>query len=176
MGGFSITEEVREFMDSEQRESERLYGLTNRWLGDALLQLSRVARCHAHHLKPSQRVYDNTFIWQVVPEIAKRLGVRRFLPSERTDREITQMSDGELREMAMLCIGNISLSRYWQLPGWSQLLKEPADGNGVVFAVDRLSPGSLERPDSIVRRLQEVAHNRGVQYDGVWTPGMRKCG
>jgi len=91
---------------------------------------------------------------------------------EREDYDINHMSDEKLRERAMGCICNISTSTYYKMAGWSLLLREPANGNPVIYAADRLSPGSLSKPDSIVKRLAEIAGHRKVQFDGVWTPAM----
>lgn len=167
-----LSAEARARLDAEQAESERLYGLTDRWLADALLQMSRAARMEAPHLKPEDHVYDNTFVWHVLPELARRLGARKFLPSEREDFDVNHMTDVQLRERAMGCLSNISTSTYYKMSGWTMLLRESANGNPVVYAVDRLSPGNLAQPDSIVKRLVEIAGHRKVPYEGVWTPAM----
>lgn len=169
-----LSPETRKRIDTETQEISRLFGLTDRWLGEALISLARSARAEVPQLRPDNFIYDDTFVWHVVPEIAHRLGVTQFQAFEREDYEIRRYSNQELRERAGYCLGNISSSCYYAKPGWSLLLHESANGNPVVFAVDRLAGGDIKDPDVITRRLVEIAGYRGVEYAGRWTPSMMK--
>lgn len=169
-----LSPQTRKRLDAETREISRLFGLADRWLGEALISLARSARAEAPQLRRDKFIYDDTFVWHVVPEIAHRLGVTQFQAGEREDFEIRRYSNREIRELAGYCLGNISSSSYYAKPGWSLLLHESANGNPVVFAVDRLARGDTKNPDVITRRLVEIAGHRGVEYNGRWTPSMMK--
>jgi len=52
------------------------------------------------------------------------------------------------------------------------LLHEPVNGNPVVYAIDRLSPGDMQNKDNLTKRMLEIAQIRNVEYIGVWTPDM----
>lgn len=168
----SLSKEARDFLDAQQNEADRLYRLNNRWLAEAILRLARAARKETPHLTPDAYVYDNTFVWHVLPELARRLGASGFEKSEREDYDINHISDIDLRARTAGCIANISSAAHHRMPAWSLLLREPANGNPAVYAVDRLAPGDLKHPDSLVKRLSEIASIRKVAYDGVWTPLM----
>lgn len=167
-----LSQEIRDFLNAKEVELARLYKLNNRWLADALLQLSRAARLESPHLTSEENVYENTFIWHVVPEIARRLGATKFLLGEREDWEINHMSNEKLRDRSFRCIQNISESTYWKKSGWYLLLNDPLNGNPVVYAIDRLSPGDMENKDALTKRMLEIARIRKVEYLGVWTPEM----
>lgn len=166
-----LSPETRARLEAEEQEALRLYGLGDRWLADALLKLARSARL-GMRWGPHDPVYDSTFVWHVIPEIAKRLGAQNFLPEERGDYRIKAATDAELRERAMGCISHSDPFRNIANARWTMLLREPANGNPVVYAVDRLCPGDLSQPDTLVKRLREIAGYRGVEYDGRWTPAM----
>lgn len=169
-----MSDDLKRFVDDLHAESIRMYKLTDSELANELLQLARVARDDSPELKHDRGVYDTEFVWHALPELARRLGgiSDDNLSIHERNAEARRMSDLELRELVGYCISFISVSSHWRKPGWSILLKDPANGNPVIYALDRLSPGDINHPDKIVTRMAEIAKYRKVEYNGVWTPNV----
>lgn len=166
---FPLSAEARARMEHDRREALRLYGLGNAWLAAALLAAAREAQAASPERKPDECTYDARLIWGIVPELARRLGVVRLTTNE-IDWEIRELSAYELRLRAGHTLKNIS---YSTAPGWRLLTRDIANGNSIVYAVDRLCPGRMgDRNDPIVRNLTELAGCRGRPYSGVWTPAL----
>src|SRR3546814_11383002 len=102
-----LSPEQRERIAAVQQEVERLYGLSDRWLGAALLKLARETRAEFPELavNPHGLSYDANFVWHVVPEVAKRLGARNLRPPEGTSPHLPSMTTAALRFAcgALLC-------------------------------------------------------------------------
>src|SRR3546814_10346852 len=94
-----LSPEQRERIAAVQQEVERLYGLSDRWLGEALLKLARETRAEFPDLavNPHGLSYDANFVWHVVPEVAKRLGARNLQPNEGISQNIASMNNDALR-------------------------------------------------------------------------------
>ncbi|MDO8416546.1 MAG: hypothetical protein Q7S87_10095 [Agitococcus sp.] len=166
-----LSPESRARLDAETAELSRLYTLTNEWLAHALLKLARMAQKATPEHTPDAYVYNSRLIYGVLPEISRRLGTVNLHLAE-IDWEMQEKSDYELRLQAGYCLQNIGDSR---LPGWNLLTSEPANGNPVVFAIDRLCAGVLgDKEDVLVTRMTEIAHHRNVHYTGVWAPSILK--
>ena len=165
----NISPELREAIDRENRESLRLYGLQNAWLATALLQLARRAQASAPNIRFDEYTYESRLIWGIIPELARRLGVIRMTTNE-IDWEVRELSDYQLRIRTGYTLKNIGYSRK---AGWDVLSRDVANGNVVVYALDRLCPGRLEdRDDPLVVDLSSMAAVRQCPYAGVWTPAM----
>ena len=166
---FPLSSEARERMQQDQREAARLYGLTNAWLAAALLAAARQAQAASPDLDPSEPTYESRLIWGIVPELARRLGVVK-LTTKEIDWEIRELSNYQLRLRAGYTIKNIACSAR---PGWRTLTRDMGNGNGVVYAIDRLCPGRMgDREDPVVRSLTELSLCRGRPYAGIWTPAL----
>ena len=166
---FPLSAEARARIEHDRREAQRLYGLGNAWLAAALLAAAREAQAASPERAPSECTYDARLIWGIVPELARRLGVVKLTTNE-IDWEMRGLSDYELRVRAGHTLKNIS---YSTAPGWRLLTRDIANGNAVVYAVDRLCPGRMgDREDPIVRNLTELAASRGRPYAGVWAPAI----
>lgn len=164
---FPLSAEARARIEQDRREAQRLYGLGNAWLAAALLAAAREAQVASPECAPGEYTYDARLIWGIVPELARRLGVVKLTTNE-IDWEMRGLSNYQLRVRAGHTLKNIS---YSTAPGWRLLTRDIANGNAVVYAVDRLCPGRLgDREDPIVRNLTELAACRGRPYAGVWTP------
>lgn len=164
-----LSPEARARLEQDRREALRLYGLGNAWLAAAMLAAAREAQAAAPYWAPGDLTYDARLIWDIVPELARRLGVVKLTTNE-IDWEIRELSDYDLRLRAGYTLKNIG---YSTLPGWRQLTRDIGNGNMVVYAADRLCPGRMgDRDDPIVRNLTELAACRGRPYDGIWTPVM----
>jgi len=164
---FPLSAEARARVEQDRREAQRLYGLGNAWLAAALLAAAREAQAASPERAPDECTYDARLIWGIVPELARRLGVVKLTTNE-IDWTIRELSDYQLRVRAGHTLKNIS---YSTAPGWRLLTRDIANGNAVVYAVDRLCPGRMgDQEDPIVRNLTELAACRGRPYSGVWTP------
>jgi hypothetical protein len=156
-------------IEQEKNEALRLYRLTDIWLANALLKLAREAQKSSPEYGPNDEHYGARLIYGVVPELARRLGIVK-LDTREIDWEVRELNGYELRERAGHCLLN---TRSSDLPGWVMLSREVANGNPVVYAMDRLCPGVLgDRDDPVTRRLTELAAYRKRSYQGIWTPEM----
>lgn len=157
-------------LDFETAEINRMYALSDCLLAGEILKLARELQepVRAAGWAPGDNVYDPVFIWQVIPEIAKRLGATVFRDDERTDPEITGAGNALLRLRAGYCIVNCGTV---ELRG-SLLTHDTCNGNVVAFALDRLeAPGA---DDLIGKHIINIAQNRNVPSDGRWTPAMMR--
>ena len=161
-----LSEQSREKIRTTRVEVARLYALPNRWLAAEILRLARAAQkdLRAEGFSPGDCVYDAAFAWNVLPELAKRLGATQFNQDERLDRSICGLSDSAFRFHAGYFIFNSSTNAIRN----SILSREVANGNPVVFALDRVAVP--EQGDPIAVRLREIAHVRSVPFAGTWSP------
>jgi hypothetical protein len=163
-----FSEETRERTEKEQREAFRLYQLSAPWLSRELLKLTRQAqRISPQYGKDTAPTYHSVFIYGIVPEVARRLSPLQ-LTSDEIDWALRGLSHYELRIRAGYCLQHIPESR---LPGWNMLVREACSGNPVVYAMDRLCPGTLgDSEDLVTQHMAEVSRFRGNTYDGIWSP------
>lgn len=135
-------------------------------LGCGLMELAREAQAGLRqegYSHVEKIVYDPVLAWDLIPEVAFRLGVQDFREDERQDSKIRDMDVGVLRERVganLMNCGSIAMRG-------SLLTREPANGNPLVFAIDRLA--SPCESDVIAARLREVASLRDVVFEGAWT-------
>lgn len=167
-------------------EIHRLFALQDRWLGQALLHLARDVRAEfsGRLSDPSEQTYDATFVWSLVPEIARRLGAEGVSPDEIRRTEIRYATDRELRELTGIFLNNLSIGQ-WSLenrdirdrPSSADLLtREFVNGNPVAFAIDRICPPApvgADKDDWLARHVREVAAHRGGDDTGEWSPSER---
>src|SRR3546814_731879 len=151
-----LSPEQRERIAAVQQEVERLYGLSDRWLGEALLKLARETRAEFPDLavNPHGLSYDANFVWHVVPEVAKRLGARNLQPNEGISQNIASMNDDALRCTVGAYLHNIAIDRMGMSvkgprPTAAEILAHSLpNGNPVAFAVDRIAPAPLPGEDT----------------------------
>jgi hypothetical protein len=92
----SLPEEARAQLERERQEIERLFHLTDRVLGETLLTLARACRTKLpDKLKPNSISYESGLVWDLIPEIAKRLGCSDFEPNERGNPQHVNASNVE---------------------------------------------------------------------------------
>ncbi|MDO9179322.1 MAG: hypothetical protein Q7U16_13545 [Agitococcus sp.] len=124
----------------------------------------------AHQAPIAATSYAACLIYEVIPEISRRLGVLGPLPLKQGDEILRAKTAYQLRLLTGNCLHNIS---DFHLPGWDLLTHDPVNGNPVVYAIDRLCPGVLgDKEDILVTRMTEVARYRNVAYNGAWTPAI----
>lgn len=161
---FKLSPELLERIAAERREALRVFGLADRWLAAYLMQEARKLQSQlaAAGWKSSDVIYDTQLAWQIVPEIAKRLGFSRFSAQERVDCEIIQLSSSELRMRTSMTLANLGFTSRGTSMG-----RDSEDGNAVVFALDRLAAPCAAEPH--VKRLTELASYRKIAFFGSWT-------
>ena len=109
----NISQESRDHADAVERELARLGGLNDRWLGQALLNLSRRCRSLAPDLlgNPAESNYDVNMVWRVAPEIARRLGAGPLQPNEGQDPRMSGMDGIKLRDFVTSYLQNNGLGQ-----------------------------------------------------------------
>lgn len=180
-----ITPESRSRVETLSREMKRFHGLTDRWLGEELLRLAREARRLAVRLgNPARQDYDVNFVWQVVPELARRLGAGPLHLNEATDSFTCQRDDRAFRNLIGVYLQNISLFRLGcevsiqrgdraAVSALDILGHEFVNGNPVEMAISRLvgpAPANDDQSDWLARHCREVGQYRASLAHGVWQP------
>jgi hypothetical protein len=180
-----LSPETVRHMEVVDAEVERIYRLTDRFLGRHLLKLARQAQQeNPQYLgTPDHLTYAPTFIWEVVAEIAKRLGEAPNR-NEARDRRVQTATPRQLRELAGTFLKNSDLAYGLEHRGWDKenpekvfaiklFMREPVHGNPVAFALDRIcepAPAHDDRRDYIARSIREAGrYVDGVQVDR-WSP------
>jgi hypothetical protein len=178
-----LTVEHRDYMQRMSQRIEELYGFDNLALGQELLRLTLEAR----QLYPDRLAkgdegygdYTTSLFWDVVPEVAKRLGVTVFGQKIRDDVRLT--TDHQLRNWVGQCIGNAGWSPIaghhnemgQQLCPWELLTHDACNGNPLAFAIDRLAPVTeYDRDDVLSRSIHEISRGRGFEPMLTWAPVM----
>lgn len=173
---FPISPEGRAELDHRRQSLAKMFEMTDLDLAQALVDLTTEAREERPELKPTTEVYDSNFLWHVVPEVVRRLcsldkreiGGRQMRHPVGMMRKLAPL---EFRRLTGLYLRN--LQGQHRMRAWNLLTNEPCNGNPIVFALDRLAPGSLhDKEDWIVQSVAEIARHREKQFTGVWTPAL----
>lgn len=141
-----MSHEQRSSLKAMDAEIDRLSGLTDVWLANALLKMARECRglFPDRLVDPTTPVYDNAFVWHVIPELASRLGANRLQPNESTRPEIREADDQTLRRLVEYYAENVSMGSWSvdiDIPGFPAhaLLSRSAPlGNPAIIAADRI--------------------------------------
>lgn len=158
---------ARAALEHRRSELARLYALPNQELAAELALLMDAARRERPDMTPKRQVYDSNFLWNVLPELIRRLGG----PRPWADTGFRQLDDRAFRRLVGLYLRN--MVAYDGGTAWALLTNEACNGNPVAFGVDRLCPGDLaDTEDVLTRSIKEIARVRGTTYDGVWTPAV----
>lgn len=180
-----LSPEMKAQIAAERSEVERMWALPDRFLAEDLLRKVReVRRRYPDYFTRApgdMGTYTTSFVWEVIPEIAYRLGATNFLPQERTRPDV-RAADGErLRHWLGHCLNGMpeireawddALEDPYAAHPWHMLTRECQNGNPVVFALDRIEPPSPEHDDLPARLLREVSYYRGVETTSAWYPAM----
>lgn len=164
-------------------ELERIFSLPDRWLAEELLRLARGTRAMFPDklaYDPRLSTYDRSLVWDVVPEVAKRLGSRN-LTEQEASFEVRAHSGTALREHAGQCLHCTSINRWLDhqanFPSPAELLvHDIPNGNPLAIAVDRLCPApprEAHADDWIARHVREISRTRGFQETAIWTPALQ---
>ncbi|MTH95230.1 hypothetical protein [Roseibium sp. RKSG952] len=148
-----MTDEQIAEAEQEKTEVLRLQGLTDAWLGTAILKLARDCR-NLFPLAlgdPHACVYDNAFVWHLVPELAKRLGAYGIQPNEARRFELIEASNEDLARLTECYAGNISMGS-WEpetppktFPPHILLSRPEQLGNPAIIAANRILEHGLSR-------------------------------
>lgn len=171
-----IDQKTLERVEIIQSEIMRLYMLTDRFLGRALLKIGREARAYAPDAlgNPAAGGYDVILAWGVIPRLASRLGENDLLPAEEAFARSLTADAAEFRTLVGSCMNNSSLrllvAETDSLP-LSLLNREFVNGNPITMALDRVHPPTPESADWCARHMREISWNRfGHGEHDAWSP------
>lgn len=176
-----LSDELQAKIDAEAREIGRIYALPDRWLAAELIRLTRLVRSRTPYAarRPENDTYNSTLLWDVIPEVARRLGAPIEL-NESADANIRR-SEGEVfREFVAACVTNASIG-YLKDAERGELLDPVAilfhsfhNGNPIAVALDRIVPPTPESQDAFSRGVREVSHARGHGELCAWEPRLQE--
>lgn len=176
----------RKRLAATRMEMERVYRLSDRWLAEELLRLARRARDEYPDKLgyPDAMTYEASLVWDLVPELAKRLGASTLLRGEACDWQMRQADNVELREIAGCFLANSSLGRWIdhkaEKPSAVELLgHEVANGNPVAMGLDRLCLAPVrghDRNDYVARQVRDISTRRGFEETAEWSPTLQRWG
>lgn len=160
-------------------EVARLYHLPDRFLGRAIVGAVRSARlarndAFAHHRVPRELRHAAALVWDIGPEIARRLG-ERDIRSGEIRPQVKAVSDANLRFWTWTCFQKTASAFVESVAvrsdAWRLLLNDPSEGNPLFVALDRIAPPENAYDDICARYIAARDRNRGWG-DGrtMWTP------
>lgn len=161
---------------------ERLHALPDRWLGRELAQFARRIRESVPELaSPALETdgYTKHLFWDVVPELARRLG-EPLGPNESKDIWLRTAEGEDLRRDVANCLLNTSVVGLMRMVPEERrddldvLMNEAANGSPVALALDRLVPPGDESKDRLAASVREVSRARGHEAMPAWHPGLQK--
>ena len=162
----SAESSVRQRLEALNREVERLNRLPDRWLAEALLRLAREFRRQTPGFgDPTRMVYENAYVWHIVPEVAKRLGATRLEPNEA--RRYSGLTDAELRFTVQVYLTHMDLSvfrkgvRSFSSPDAGELIASRSyQINPVQCGVDRLDGMDDALEDDQMPRMADMTERK----------------
>ena len=157
-------------------EISRLHALPDRWLGEELLRLCREIRAAAMPFR-EEAGYNSFVMWDVVPEVAHRLGCRLAL-NESQDFDLKRATGQDFRDLVAICVVNVATGYLSEAE--TDVARNPIDilfhdvanGNPVAMALDRLVPPTPVSNDRFARSIREVARIRGFGEVCRWSPAL----
>lgn len=193
-----ISPETRARMDDEKRIIARLHSdeTSNLALGIAILGMARQLRTayidagRASSIVPDYPVYDGDLVWNVLPDLAWRLGQtnrKAYVEGERKlGEQVLTLNGAEYRRYVWSVLRNSdlqSLVNYQSAASQaaSLLARDAIHGNPVEIALQRLypaetyyvenkptHPGNIDPADGII----EPARHRGLGRVLSWNPSV----
>jgi hypothetical protein len=156
----------------------RLHGLPDRFLGRALIDLSRGAIEADPELggDPRQRGYESILIRSVLPRLATDLGETRLSRLERAGARATPASPAELRSLTGTCLNNSAFRSFIKSPDpqLRALTLGFANGSPVTIGLDRVCPPTPTSDDWVVTHIREISRARfGDERFSSWEPAMQ---
>jgi hypothetical protein len=174
-GGTAATEDLW-----ATEEVGRLFHLPDRFLGRAIIVTMRSARLSrpdrfAPNSVPSELKYAAALVWDIGPEIARRLGETDLNQGEAGQRA-RYVSATELRLWAWTCLRKtavtyVATSSQRGHKDWRLILNDPSEGNPLFVALDRLHPPESDHDDVCARYIAAMDRNRGAEHVRLtWSP------
>ncbi len=175
---------LRRRIAAHAAEMERLHGLPDRWLGEAVLKLARQIRSEVPDMAsqtPDRRTTNGYLLWDAIPEMARRLGCAVTL--NEAGGGIRGASAWDLR----LAVGH----SMWGLSGGylseaarpeadlcpvGLLTREVANGSPIAILLDRVAPPAPGADDRCARHVREISTYRGLEPREAWDPTMMTWG
>lgn len=181
--GIELSPELKIQVAAERAEVLRMWSLPDRFLAEDLLRKVRWAReaypSHFYRKPGDMGTYTTSFVWELIPEIAYRLGARSFVGQERTRSDVRAADGVRLRHwLGHSLNGMPEIREAWDHPEgeanpWHLLTRECQNGNPVVFALDRVAPPLDDSDDLSARLLREVSWHRGFEPVSAWSPELQ---
>lgn len=161
------------------REMGRLYGLPDRFLGRALLDLSRRAIEADPDLggDPRKRGYESLLIRSVLPRIAGALGETGLTRVEEAGVRAAPEPGPELRALVGTCLNNAAFRPFIDNPDpqLRALTLGFANGSPVTIGLDRVCPPTLTSDDWVATHVREISRARfGDERFSSWEPAMQE--
>lgn len=176
-----LTEAQRERVARESAEACACHAASDIELGRRLIKLAQSVRKAFPENLPAEPAEHarcgSMLVWEVAPEIARRLGAPDF---ERGRRPYS-LRDADPDDLRGIAAGSIFGSRVFLVLSdgktadpfaWSMLRREPCNGNPVVIGLDRVAPPTNDRRDMLAMRLLEVSRARGHDPVMSWSPDL----
>lgn len=174
-----LSPELRAKIASETAEIQRMWGLPDRFLAADLLRKARAARdlYPEHFARGEYDTYSTSLVWDVVPEVAYRMGATDVRRDERR-ADVRACDVDELREWLGNCLNWAPLIREAHdaagADPWLMLARSPQQGNPVLFALDRICAPDMDSKDRGARLVREISRVRGFEETSAWHPGLDK--
>jgi hypothetical protein len=159
---------------------DRLFHLSDRFLARTIIGTARSARSVrqdglAHHSVSRELRHAAALVWDIAPEIARRLGESDIRAGE-IRQQVKRATDADLRFWTWTCLQKTASSFVASANGdrheaWKLLLHDPSEGNPLFIALDRLAPPENAHDDMCARYI--AARDRGRGWDTgrtMWTP------
>lgn len=161
-----------------RREMVRLHGLSDRFLGRALLDLSRRAIEADPELggDPRRRGYESLLIRSVLPRLALELRETGLTGVERAGARAAPLSGPELRRLTGTCLNNAAFRLFVESPDpqLRALSLGFANGSPITIGLDRVSPPQPNSDDWVVTHIREISRARfGDERFSAWSPAMQ---
>jgi hypothetical protein len=175
-----LTPEQKAKIAAERAFAEACFAANDIDLGRAILKLATDIRDgYPEEFSWERRGdgYSGALVWEIAPEIARRLGVADF---RRGKRPYACAGDDDLTLRIFAC-NAIFGSRRTILKAdgsredpeaWSLLQREPCNGNPLAIGLDRVAPPTEDPNDGLARRIAEVSQTRGFPRQTAWSPAM----
>jgi hypothetical protein len=159
-------------------ETERFFGLADRWMAAELLRLCRHVRTNAPEEIAGRcsGTAESRMLWDIAPEIAARLGATRFLPMERMDPCLSGLDAFDFRQVVTCVFSRVRACDAIEddTGMWDLLTRDVAAGNHLAIALDRVAPAVVPG-DFIAATLYDAWLTRGVRRLS-WSPDLARTG
>lgn len=175
---FNVAPHIRERRIARDAVVRRMYAQDNITLARGLLALARIARItmrdhgDTHINQPDRPVYHTSMLWNIIPDLAYRLGLtdkKLYLKHERSDRDITSISDGRLyRVLVTTMMRHSALDAPESVHDAEPSVPHALDilsalaihGNPIEIALERIYPAS---------KFADPTYSNGEYHDMAYT-------